>query len=96
MIRVVVAAPGAKPVISNIDPSLKSLQSIVGGLVECVHVGGLDLWVNEEGLLLDLPFNREIEGIPLVGTILVTGTDGEGELTSLSDSQIEDAFQILG
>lgn len=45
------------------DGHLAAMQKIVGGLVECVggfDGRGTDLWCNEEGLLLDLPFNRVI------------------------------------
>lgn len=45
------------------DGHLAAMQKIVGGLVECVggfDGRGTDLWCNEEGLLLDLPFNRTV------------------------------------
>ena len=39
-------------------PSLAELQAAVGGLVQLVKLDGrTELWVNEEGKLLDLPLN---------------------------------------
>ena len=43
-------------------PTLKQAQEIVGGLVEMVHSPNnpdVQVLVNEEGLLLDLPWNEE-------------------------------------
>ena len=59
-------------------PSLETLQGIVGGLIEVVHLpGGRMLVVNEEGLILGLPANpraRGLSGIHLVGpAVLLEG-----------------------
>lgn len=38
---------------------LKNKQKAVGGLIQPVHLEiGLTAWINEEGLLLNLPFNH--------------------------------------
>ena len=38
--------------------SLEELQGFVGGLVELLDLGEGVMWINEEGKLIDLPFNR--------------------------------------
>tara|TARA_R110002167_G_scaffold3476_1_gene16982 strand:- start:2348 stop:2581 length:234 start_codon:yes stop_codon:yes gene_type:complete len=43
-------------------PTLKQAQEIVGGIVEMVHSPSdpdIQVLVNEEGLLLNLPWNKE-------------------------------------
>ena len=60
-------------------PSLQEAQAIVGGYVEIViDNGDMQLLVNEEGLLKDLPLNQEaslMAGRPLVGPALVLKGD---------------------
>ena len=42
------------------EPTLGRAQKLVGGYVECLTVGDGDrLIFNEEGKILDLPFNEE-------------------------------------
>lgn len=94
-IRVVIAKPGEAPVVAEIDNGLRAMQEVVGGLVELVQVGDLDVWVNEEGLLLELPFNREIAGIPMVGPILVAASTKSGKTRGLTDAQVARAFSML-
>jgi hypothetical protein len=59
------------------QPTLEEAQKIVGGLVEMVHSPSEPDWqilVNEEGLLRDLPFNKEATelcGTGIVGPAIV-------------------------
>ena len=40
---------------------LEDMQELVGGLIECFHVGnGVDMWLNDMGKLIDLPLNIAI------------------------------------
>lgn len=51
-------------------PSLEELQAAVGGYIELVRVKGGELWVNEDGLSLQLPPNPAaslIAGVYIVG-----------------------------
>jgi hypothetical protein len=66
----------------EIDGSLESLQAIVGGLIQPVDLEPrATIWVNEEGLLLDLEPNRIATDLAnefgiqtrLVGTAFLTG-----------------------
>lgn len=99
MIRVVVAEVGKAPEAREIDGSLESFQKIVGGYIEAVRrVGlpqGMDLFVNEEGRLHGMPFNRYVAGFDLLGPIVIAASDDEGETTSLSDDQIDFAIDLL-
>ena len=53
---------------------LKRLQDLVGGYIEVVNLtDGRILIVNEEGLLLKLPFNEQASDLsrPLVGDVIL-------------------------
>lgn len=57
------------------DFKLKELQPVVEGYVEIVRLrDGRIMVVNEEGMLMKLPYNRiasQIAGQPIVGNVLV-------------------------
>ena len=65
------------------QPTLQEAQKIVGGLVEMVHSPSEPDWqilVNEEGLLDDLPFNKEATelcGTGIVGPAIVLKGDAK-------------------
>ena len=58
MKRVVIFRVGQAPV-EGVITDLASMQAIVGGLVECVGVGDLDLWCNDDGIAM-CEFNRNV------------------------------------
>lgn len=65
------------------DETLPFLQNAVGGYIDVVRLpDGTDLYVNDEGLLIDLPLNpfaAILWGIHLAGTVVVAGgVDDEG------------------
>lgn len=96
----VLALPGCPPTRHHLkDSNLKSLQGAVGGPIELLSIhtpsGPLDVWVNEEGILLGLPFNRTVQGSPLVGPILVTASNAEGDTIGLSNAQADAAISLL-
>lgn len=93
MIRAIVKRPdemtGHVTYISN---KLETLQKNVGGYIECVTIRpGVAIICNEEGRLLELPYNCEVEGYQtigdnnikltffrdFVGDIMVVGVDGD-------------------
>lgn len=94
-IQVVVAEPGGVPVRRMIGSDLRSMQEVVGGPIGLLSVRDLDVWVCEEGIPLGYPLNRVVAGQPLVGTILVTGSDKEGETIGLTDEQARRAIDLL-
>lgn len=78
----------------EISNTLKSVQKIVGGYIECPYLGtklddvGISITINEEGKLINLPWsllllnNGEIADV-LCGKVIFSRTDEEGRMTSL-------------
>lgn len=96
--RVLVLEPMKKPYAKEIDGSLKSMQEIVGGWIECAYPTHPDEAViicNEEGKMMGLPWNRElkINGKTydiLVGTGFICNAPEDSEdFTGLTDEQIK-------
>ena len=64
--------------VSWISNTLENLQRTVGGYIETVTLmKDVVLICNEEGRLMNLPYNCEICGIDFVGTIIAAGVKGE-------------------
>ena len=77
-IKAFIKEPGKNPHVSYISDSLENLQKWVGGYIETVTIAqDLIVICNEEGLILDLPFNCQICGANFYGTLLFVGSDGE-------------------
>ena len=98
---------------------LENLQALVGGWLDVVRAGGYlpdelahtalakyDIWVNDEGLVNNLPFNiclnvQEImakrydyAGI-LAGDIFLAGHDEEGNTTSIQLEDVPELKRVL-
>lgn len=79
--RVIRKKPGQDYEWVDISNTLESLQHEVEGYIEVVPIGPDTIVVcNEEGSLVGLKDNVDICGYRFVGTILITGTNGD-ELT---------------
>lgn len=78
-ISVIIKEPWMKPRHTYISNTLENLQRTVEGYIEHVDLGhdGLNLIVNEEGVLRGLPPCCEIDGYRLFGTVIFCGVDGE-------------------
>ena len=99
-IKVLVIEPKKIPYVKEINNTLEELQSIVGGYIEPIYQemtanDNVMLIANEEGRLLNLPFNRFIrsglQNIPMSvihGTFFLVSSEGE-EFVSLPDDMIE-------
>lgn len=96
-ILVVIKEPGQQPRVEPLfENTLESLQQAVGGYIETVTLcEDLIFICNEEGRLLELPFNCEICGIGFVGTILAVGAKGD-EFASLRASNIPFVMKLMG
>ena len=86
----------------EIENSLEAFQSIVGGYIEPVPHSlsrEFTIYVNEEGLIQDLPLNGGtglICSMPLFGTALFVGpVDSEGHDTDVP-AQILDYYNLKG
>ena len=95
-IKVVIVEPHKNPTITTIKTKLENLQEAVGGLIEIIDIeDDVCILCNEEGKLIGLEGNRKLGDDILVGTFFVCGSNDEGELTSLTDSQIEKYIQFF-
>lgn len=95
-IKAVVAEVGKEPEVREITDSLESMQAIVGGYVECIMMpGNIDIYINEEGRLMNLPFNRFVAGLPLVGNIFAVSRDKDGNCISLNQNQIDSLMKMF-
>ena len=100
--KAIVKHPGQAPqkIDINDGDTLSSLQALVDGLVTTVYVEGFDeagitVWANDEGLLMRLTPNLLIEGQPIVGTVVFTGHNDEGETVGLTRYQMAAVERLL-
>ena len=94
-IRVITCQVGYMPRPQWVGSGLDACQQLVGGLIECVNLdAGVDLWLNEEGLILGLPANRivrDARGVdwPVMGDFYVAGMEyATGETVSLTAEEM--------
>ena len=59
MIEVMILKSSGETETKNIDGSLKSMQEIVGGLIEPIYLGDKVMIVDEEGLCKEKPYNGQ-------------------------------------
>lgn len=89
------------------DGTLPHLQHAVDGCVDVVALSSdLDMWINDEGLLVGLLVNILATGIAAlhgmthqayVGTAVFTGgTDAEGNTLPLSEEQVQLLLSYVG
>ena len=108
-----------EPVIEIIPHTLENLQALVGGWLDVVRAGGYlpdelahtalakyDIWVNDEGLINQLPFNiclnrhelmakrYDYAGI-LAGDIFLAGHDDESNTTSIQLEDVPELKRVL-
>ena len=86
-------------------PSLERMQEVVGGLIETAQRYpterkdiGVDVYCNEEGLMLGLPVEhiRQLDRAPIVGNlVIVGGNDRTGDAVSLFENEIRAYSQYL-
>ena len=108
-----------EPVIEIIPHTLENLHALVGGWLDVVRAGSYlpealantalakyDIWVNDEGLINQLPFNiclnrheltakrYDYAGI-LAGDIFLAGRDDEGNTTSIQLEDVPELKRVL-
>jgi hypothetical protein len=100
MIQIVIVEPFKKPYKKIIPNTLAAMRRIVGGHMENIFIGEtgtgakIGAVVNEEGKVINLPFNRRILGKYqqvdiFVGTFFITAYNMEGDNVSLTDAECE-------
>jgi hypothetical protein len=93
--KIVVKKVDEEPMVVEKDEvTLSDMQEMVGGFIECIHVGGkIDMWINDMGKLLDMPINivlhDESDILDTIhGDIFFAGGDASGDLIGLTDGEI--------
>lgn len=89
--NVLVVEPGTLPYEKELD-SLKEMQTLVGGSIQAIYPykEPVAIVCNEEGLLLELPFNRSVEGGygGVFGSFFVCGLTAD-DFCSLTPEQMQ-------
>ena len=105
--KMILKQPGLKPeTIEQDEIRLADLQHYVEGNVECPYIPGLSeagvtMWANEEGLILRMQPNLIIdlecffEPMLIVGPVLFTSSDDEGNTTGLTPEQEQEVQDFL-
>ncbi len=87
--RVLIIEPMKEPHVADIENDLKSMQDVVGGLIEVINLEDDIVMVdNEEGKLIGLEGNRRVGRDIIAGTFFLCGSNDEGEFVSLTEEQI--------
>lgn len=89
-------------------PDLETMQTAVDGYIERVvsfdaFTNGhrIDIFCNEEGLLLNLPFLYRVKMTtnndwqPIAGHLIVTASDEEGESVELHEMDVEFVTRLV-
>ncbi|MBC2579385.1 DUF3846 domain-containing protein [Clostridium sp. DJ247] len=88
--RILIIEPQKVPYEAEINKELRSMQKIVGGLIQAVDLDeNTSLVCNEEGKLIGLEGNRRVGRDIIAGTFFLCGFNEEGQFTSLNDEQIK-------
>ena len=95
-IKVLKVEPLKKPTVCYLENKLEALQEAVSidaeyvGLIEIIDLDRRTcLLCNEDGKLIGLMPNRRVGDDIICGVFYVTGQNEEGDLTSLTEEQIE-------
>ena len=96
--KVLMIEPGKKPRKTEIDGSLAGMQKVVGGYIQAIYPfeNPVALICNEEGKLLELPFNRALRDEDgdiydiVSGTFFLCGAPPDSDsFEDLSDEMME-------
>lgn len=91
----IIKQPGKPAKRIDIDNTLEALQKAVGGYIETVTLfEDVTLICNEEGRLMDLPYNMEFLGIHFVGPVLVVWR-AEDEFRSLTEEESQRVMKYI-
>lgn len=105
--KILLVEPGKKPVLSEIDGSLKSMQEVVGGTIQAIYPfeEPVALICNDEGKLIGLPLNRALWDADgqiydiVAGTFFLCGApadcDSFESLTEENSRVLEQRFGVV-
>ena len=89
--KVLLLEPGKIARAAEIEHTLNSMQSVVGGIITVVYPfeAAVGVVANDEGLLLGLSLNRKLsEEVIIAGTCFICGL-GEEDFTDLPNDPME-------
>lgn len=91
-ILVIVADPGVEAIVMRIEPTLEELRKIVGGDLEAVQFrfgsgSTLYFYCNEDGKRLKLPINFSMGLDTVVGPIVISSSDVNGDEIGITEDQ---------
>lgn len=104
--RILLVEPGKRPILKEIDGSLKSMQEIVGGTIQAIYPfeEPVALICNDEGNLLGLPLDRGLRDEEgriydiVAGTFFLCGapedSDSFGSLTDGAMQAFKQRFAV--
>ncbi len=96
-IKVVIVPIGGNPFVNIISNDLKTQQNLVGGHLEGVTMEpGVHLICNEDGMALNLPFNRTVGPHQILGPFYITRSDSAGESIDLTPADIQKYLKMFG
>lgn len=102
--KVLVIEPGKQPVVKEIGNTLKDMQRMVGGYIQAYYpwMDEVAIICNDEGKIMDLPFNRPVFGEHgelvdiIAGTFFLCGAPMDsGKFTDLPEDLIEHYTRIF-
>jgi hypothetical protein len=99
--QVMVKKVGQTGEIKEMESGLEPMQAIVGGWIERVALPyKIDLWINEEGMIENLPLNliTTLEGTAvhqIYGDVFFASHDGEGNTVGLDDFQVKWLYSMF-
>ncbi len=72
----------------TIPHTVRAMQELVGGLLDRVQIGAnMDLWLNDEGVLDNLPIDATPFGFEVAGPYFIASFDpATGETLSLTEA----------
>lgn len=104
-IKVLHVRVGEAPEVKEVEHTLEALQDLVGGLLDVVALpDGVDLWCNDEALLVESPrLNRVLWRVnlfgggstPVFGDFFLARHDDEGNTVSLLPKDVKRYSQLF-
>lgn len=93
--KIVVRKIGCEPEVREVENTLRNLQEIVGGYIECISITNDILCVcNEEGKILGLPPNFIYCNDIICGDVFFCKA-GMEDFESLTDEEINELMQMF-
>ena len=90
VLKVLKVKPHEHPEVYMLKNTLEAMQEAVGGYIDIIGLdGSVCILLNDEGKLIGLEGNRRIGSDIIVGDFFVCGSDEEGNLTSLSEEELD-------